>query len=260
MKIYRNPYWVIIALANTAPRDRALVLEHHLAITARVTLEDLSISNSAPKIAGDTLPMHSRDYWAALPAFRLEFKAGESKIYRVSIASDIVTRPGFTLYEEKEYLQTRQRSNILQAFFYGLMASMIFYNLLLYLRLRLTMYLYYVVFIVSLCIIYLGLFGHGFAFVWIDKFWLQKYGHSIAKFSAAFFGIAFFTKLLNVRPNLPTLYKIIRWIYLPILCAAFLGFMLSPFIYFIVANITITIAIFYAIVLGIFSLWGEIAV
>lgn len=258
MKVYRKPYWVFFALKNTSPHDRIFVIEHQLAITARVTLEDLSALQSAPKIAGDTLSMHSRDYWAALPAFRIELKAGENKIYRFMIASNIVTRPGFTLYAEKDFFQARQTANILQAFFYGLMASMIVYNLLLYLRLRLTMYLYYVVFIVSLCCIYLGLFGQGFAFVWVDAFWLQKYGHSIFKFSAAFFGIAFFNKLLNVRLNLPTFDKIIRWMYLPILCAAFLGVVVSPFAYFIIANITITIAILYAIALGIFSLRGKL--
>jgi hypothetical protein len=70
----------------------------------------------------------------------------------------------------------------MHAAFYGLMLSMILFNLLLYLRLRLRMYLHYVLFsCTSLSVMYMGLFGHGFAFIWPDAFLWQKYSHSIGK-------------------------------------------------------------------------------
>lgn len=217
MADYRAPLWSFLHLTNATNAERVLVLEHHLAITERVSLQDMSQPNSPVRWVGEAVSIKDRDYLASLPVFRLVLKPRETKIYRLSIQSAIVTRPGFTLYSQDRYFAERQLGNIVQAFFYGLMLSMVLYNFLLYLRLRSRMYLNYVLFILSLTTMYAGLFGHGFAFVWQDAFTWQKYSHSIAKFMAAFFGIAFFSAVLNVRERMPRLNRAMKSVYATII-------------------------------------------
>ncbi|MBS0619077.1 MAG: hypothetical protein JSR44_12870 [Spirochaetes bacterium] len=255
-RLYKNPVWSFLTLANGTDRAQQLVLEHKFAITERVTVEDLSEPKSAMKIAGDTVSMATRDYKAALPAFRLALKAHETKIWRISIASDIVTQPGFFLYSEKAYFEAVQDSNIVQALFYGLMLSMVFYNALLYFRLRLTLYLYYLGFIISIAIVYLGLFGQGFAFIWPDAFLFQKYGPDIFKFTAFLSGVAFFTDLMQVRERLPKLARLARYSY-PLICvSAVAAFIISPTVFFVTINIFVFAFVVYGFAIAILSLAG----
>lgn len=256
MKIYKQPVWSFLTIKNDTAENQALVLEHELAITGRVTLQDLSDAHAQPKEAGDAVAIANRDYRSALPAFRLQLNSHETKTWRISIASDIVTRPGFVLYSEKAYFDATQKSNLIQALFYGLIFSMIFYNFLLYLRLRDSLYVYYIVFISSLVMIYLGLFGQGFAFVWPDFFFLQKYGHDIFKFTAALSGIAFFTRLLNVRNRMPKLWGVIRWFY-PVIALSGIGAaFFSATEFFIVSNFVVTACVLYGLVVATFSILG----
>lgn len=258
MKIYKLPAWSFLTLKNGTAQDLFVVLEHELAITGRITLRDVSVPEGEEKVAGDAVSMSSRDYRAALPAFRLYLKANQTKTWRISIASDIVTRPGFILYSERTYFEATQRSNLIHAFYYGLIVSMIFYNFLLFLRLRDRLYLFYIAFISSLAMIYLGLFGQGFAFVWPDFFFLQKYGHDIFKFTAALAGIASFSHLLNVFERMPRLGSLVRWLYLAIAAAAISASFLAATGFFIVSNMVVTVCIIYGVFVAILSLLGRL--
>ena len=258
MQFYVKPLWALLELRNKTKEERIFVLEHHLAITERVTLEDLGDRYAPVKVAGESVSVYARDYRAPLPAFRLKLKPGERKMYRVSIDSDIVTRMGFTLHSEKHYLDEGQLSNLMHAAFYGLMLSMILFNLLLYLRLRLCMYLYYIFFIASLSVMYMGLYGHGFAFIWTDAFWWQKYSHSIAKFTAAIFGTAFFSAVLNVKNRMPRLNRAVKLVYPAIVLMAVVTPFFSPQAIFLIATIVVAVAVVYSMSLGILSAIGKL--
>jgi signal transduction histidine kinase len=258
MQLYTEPFWALVELRNNTKDDRIYVLEHLLAITERVAVEELSDKAAAIKVAGEGASVYARDYRAPLPAYRLQFKAGETKILRISIRSDLVTRMGFTLHSERHYIDELQVTNVLHAGFYGLMFSMILFNLLLYLRLRLRMYLYYVLFIMSISVMYMGLFGHGFAFIWPDAFLWQKYSHSAAKFTAAIFGIAFFSAVLNVPQRMPRLYGKIKLAYPAFVVAAVVSPLLSPQGIFLIATIVVAIAVIYSLALGVLSAVGKL--
>lgn len=258
MQLHTEPFWALLELRNAAKADRIYVLEHHLAITERVSVEELGEKAAAIKVAGEAASVYARDYRAPLPAFRLQLKGGETKTLRISIKSDLVTRMGFTLHSEKHYLDELQVTNLVQAGFYGLMLSMILFNLLLFIRLRLRMYLYYIFFIVSLSVIYMGLFGHGFAFIWPDAFLWQKYSHSAAKFTAAIFGIAFFSAVLNVPQRMPRLYGKIKLAYPTFVIAALVTPFLTAQGVFLIATIVVAIAVIYSLTLGILSAVGKL--
>lgn len=258
MAAYKLPLWSFLELENRSVRERQLVLEHHLAITERITLQDTALPDSTTKSAGESVSIASRDFHATLPAFGIVLKAHERKVFRISIASAIVTRPGFTLYSQERFFDERQKVNLVHASFYGLMLSMIFYNLLLFLRLRQRIYLIYVLFILSLTTMYAGLYGHGFAFFWQDWFVWQKYSHSVAKFTAAIFGIAFFSAVLNVKGRMPWLYRATKPVYALIFTVALITPFLSPQLIFVVATFVVAFAVLYSLFLGILSVAGKL--
>jgi hypothetical protein len=79
MQLYTEPFWALVELRNNTKDDRIYVLEHLLAITERVAVEELSDKAAAIKVAGEGASVYARDYRAPLPAYRLQFKAGETK-------------------------------------------------------------------------------------------------------------------------------------------------------------------------------------
>ncbi len=258
MRLYRVPLWAFLRVTNASAKERVFVLEHHLAITGIITLQDLSVGAAPVKSAGEAVSIRSRDYIAALPVFKIVLQPKETKLFRISIASDIVTRPGFTLYSQDRFFIEQQRGNLVHAFYYGLMLSMIFYNILLYLRLRSGMYLKYIFFILSLTVMYAGLYGHGYAFIWQDWTSWQKYSHSVAKFTAAIFGIGFFSAVLNVKTRMPRLYRMVKPAYALIAVAALATPALSAQGVFLIATIVVAVAVIYSLALGILSVIGKL--
>ena len=252
------PRYSLLTLRNTAATHRVLVLEHQLAITDRVTLENLDHPEEAMKDAGAAVPLARRDYSSALPAFRLDLRSGETVTYRISVTAQMTTMPAFLLFSEAAYFQHNQKNDIIQALFYGLVVCLVLYNLLLYVRLRLQVYLFYVLFLCSVAIIYLQIYGHGFLFLWSDDFWIQANIREITKFLAALFVIAFFSDLLSVRVKIPRLYNVIRWTYPVFLLAPFSGLFLSPMAYFGVANMAILLGVLYTLFVSILSVLGKL--
>ncbi|MDH4200819.1 MAG: hypothetical protein OEV66_10615, partial [Spirochaetia bacterium] len=253
VQYYALPVWMYLAISNTTSVEQAVVLEHNLAITRRITLLDTTDSNARVKESGDGISIKNRDYVAALPAFRIVFKPYETKMLRISLESDIDTMLDFKLYSEKEYLARKQKTEIIQAAFYGLMSGMILFNFLLFLRLRLQIYFLYVCFIAFLTFIYLGLYGHGFAFLWPDAFIFQKYSHSIFKFFVSFIGISFFNNLLSVQKRIPRLFQFARFISFSIIPLPLLLPFVSPRTFFALSNISGGVAIAYMFVISLLS-------
>lgn len=252
------PRYSLLTLRNNAATHRVLVLEHQLAITDRVTLENLDHPEETLREAGAAVPLARRDYRSAFPAFRLDLRSGETVTYRIGVTAQMTTMPAFFLFSEAAYFQHNQKNDMIQALFYGLIVCLVLYNLLLYVRLRLQVYLLYVLFLSSVAVIYLQIYGHGFLFLWPDDFWIQQYIREITKFLAALFVIAFFSDLLSVREKIPRLYNVIRWTYPVFLLGPFSGLFLSPMAYFGVANMAILLGVLYTLFVSILSVLGKL--
>lgn len=258
MKFYPAPSYSILTLKNTGSRDRSLVLEHHLAITGRVSVADFNRLSDALSEAGDAVAVGKREIRSALPAFRIYLARGETKTFRISIASEIVTRPGFNLYAESIFFEASQKSDLMQALFYGLMGCMIIYNFLLYLRLRVRTYLLYVLFLSAFSLIHLAIYGYGYLFLWPDQIVFQKYVRDAAKFAASFLSVAFFSDLLSVASRMPRFYAVVRWAYPAIAGSAVMAIFLTPMGFFTVSNIVTLLAVCHILVLAVLSLMGKL--
>ncbi|MDH4263200.1 MAG: hypothetical protein OEV78_09180 [Spirochaetia bacterium] len=254
VRFFTEPVWIYLTIVNTTSSEQIMVLENNLAITTRMTILDLSDTNAKLKESGDGVSVKSRDYKAALPAFQIIFKAQETKTLRISLQSDIDTMMDLKLYTDKKYLEIKQVSEIIQAGFYGLMLGMILFNFILFLRLRLSIYLLYVGLISSLTLIYLSLYGHGFVFIWPDAFLFQKFSHDIFKIIVSFIIILFFSDLMSVSKRMPRLYRASQVASIVIISTALLIPFLTPRSVFTLSNLVVGIGILYMIWITVLSL------
>ncbi|WP_255373148.1 7TM diverse intracellular signaling domain-containing protein [Chitinophaga sp. YR627] len=95
--------------------------------------------------------------------------------------------------------------------FYGMILVFCLYNLLMLLATRLSHYLYYVLYIVSVGVYEMSTDGIAFQFIWPDMPGLNEYMYGISLYCMSIFALVFARTLLRVKRQSPLLYNLINW-------------------------------------------------
>lgn len=96
--------------------------------------------------------------------------------------------------------------------FYGMILVFCLYNLLMLLATRLSHYLYYVLYIVSVGVYEMSTDGIAFQFIWPHTPVLNEYMYGISLYCMSIFALIFARTLLRVKRQSPLLYSLINWI------------------------------------------------
>ncbi len=96
--------------------------------------------------------------------------------------------------------------------FYGMILVFCLYNLLMLLATRLSHYLYYVLYIVSIGVYEMSTDGIAFQFIWPGTPALNEYMYGVSLYCMSIFALIFARTLLRVKRQSPPLYKFINWI------------------------------------------------
>lgn len=96
--------------------------------------------------------------------------------------------------------------------FYGMILVFCLYNLLMLLATRLSHYLYYVLYIVSVGVYEMSTDGIAFQFIWPDTPGLNEYMYGVSLYCMSICALIFARTLLRVKRLSPALYKFINWI------------------------------------------------
>ncbi|QHS59174.1 7TM diverse intracellular signaling domain-containing protein [Chitinophaga agri] len=96
--------------------------------------------------------------------------------------------------------------------FYGMILVFCLYNLLMLLATRLSHYLYYVLYIVSVGVYEMSTDGIAFQFIWPGAPALNEYMYGISLYCMSMFALIFARTLLRVKRQSPALYRLLNWI------------------------------------------------
>ena len=103
-----------------------------------------------------------------------------------------------------EYLHGRDRSEQIQyGLLYGVMAAMVLYNLFLFFSVRDRSYLYYVLYIICLCMLLASHRGLTFEYLWSESAVWNRHAEYVAGGLAFAFNLLFARTYLNTRQNTP---------------------------------------------------------
>jgi len=111
----------------------------------------------------------------------------------------------FSLVTQKYLVDYYQTYNILEGMFFGGMLLMILYNLFLYFLLHIRAYLYYVLYVASLTIYFIGIFGFSQRY-----FESNTYIFYLSSGALFVFLTLFVQSILNLKEKLPRVYKILN--------------------------------------------------
>lgn len=167
----RDAYWYRFALMNPpSSRQRDWVLEISWPPQDYV---DIHISDGGAPVrtvhTGDQRAPGSSGIAHRNYAIALEIPPGESRTFHIRAQLEGAHQLPLTLWTADAFYAKTNKENLLYGMFYGIIAVMVVYNLLIYISIRDRAYLYYILFIFWLGVVQLSLDGFAFPLLW----WLE---------------------------------------------------------------------------------------
>lgn len=101
---------------------------------------------------GDMLPYSNRTIKSPAPTHKFVIDANTQATYYLCISNNGVTDLRYKIYTPVDYMEFINAQNLFYAFYYGATSMMILYNLILFFFIRERVFLYYVVYHVSLTV------------------------------------------------------------------------------------------------------------
>jgi two-component system, sensor histidine kinase LadS len=229
-----DAYWVKIPLINNAnTRQQYVVSEFRCLDYVNFYLSRSGIISDS-LITGYLRPLSTRQKMYSRSVFALpqDISVADTLYIRIQ-KKEGTLHTRFSLLNEIELLETNHIEKQILFFFFGVCFLMLIFSFSYYLYFRKTMFLWYILFVVSFAIHQLSNFGYGTMYIWKDWLWLSNFSRAFFNVPAVLGVVLFSYGLLRVKEFSPKiinkLYKIIIIYYVSMLLFPFIPIPTYPF-------------------------------
>lgn len=146
---------------------------------------------------GDALPFESRQIKQNNYLFELNLQPGQPQRLYLRLESQGSIQAPLTLWAPNTYLENQPGRIYVLGIIYGVLLVMLAYNLFIFLSVRDTSYLYYILYIASFGLYQVSVNGAGIEFFWPDSPWWANAATPFLIGSAALFGCQFARSFLH---------------------------------------------------------------
>ncbi len=217
IKNVSSAYWLRFHLKNPDPKNKIWILENLDSHVDNFELYKLvKDSITGTKLIGYKIPFSSRDYKHKNFVFTLPQDSTE-QIYYVRVFSDIHNPIAINIKSLNYFIYYALNEYYLLGLFYGIVLIMALYNLILFLFVRDSIYIYYCLYVLSALIVTLSEDTTGFQFLWPAFPFLNQVIFAIAPFLLSMSFIIYarhFLELPRVAPKFDTVLKFLMGFYL----------------------------------------------
>lgn len=223
-----STYWLKVIITNNSKAGKNWVVE---LFDFRINyIEAYFPDHSGKYIAqntGSAYPFYSKNYIHKNFVFDFPKALGLPQTLYFKIKADqpvtfigtVRTYQKFTEYSTSEYFYL--------AIFYGIVVSMVFYNMFLFLALQDKAYLFYVLYVLSIGFYALSQDGLGFEFLWPSYPFLNRYVYPVADYFMIVWALFYAKSFLNTKIHSAKLDKGI-WVLFSLRTLLFLGWIYNP--------------------------------
>ncbi|MCB5186620.1 sensor domain-containing diguanylate cyclase [Methylobacillus caricis] len=162
----------------------------------------------AMQLSGDIYPFEARPYPHRNLIFPVSLSSGKHTIYIKVRSQGSVTVP-VNLWQIEAKHSDDQHTYSLLSIYYGALLALFFYNFLIYLSTRESVFLFYVAFVGSMIVAQASLNGLGNQFLWPDWPGWGNMALPCGMAATGFFGALFSRNFLNTYVKFPRLDRII---------------------------------------------------
>jgi signal transduction histidine kinase/CheY-like chemotaxis protein len=152
---------------------------------------------------GDALPFVSRQIKQNNYLFELNLAPGQPQRLYLRLESQGSIQAPLTLWAPNAYLEEQPGRIYVLGIIYGVLLVMLVYNLFIFLSVRDTSYLYYILYIASFGLYQVSVNGAGIEYFWPDNPWWANAATPFLIGSAALFGCQFARSFLHTGEHSP---------------------------------------------------------
>ncbi|MDD2057230.1 ATP-binding protein [Pseudomonas sp. GD03860] len=199
----KSVFWIRLdlhytALPSAAPRSWLLELAYPPLDHLELYLPDAGGTFRLAQRTGDALPYASRQIEQNNFLFELPFVPGQTTTAYLRLHSQGSVQAPLTLWSAKAYLEEQPTRLYVLGLIYGVLLGMLVYNLFIYLSVRDTSYLYYILYIASFGLYQVSVNGAGVAYFWPDNPWWANAATPMFIGAAGLFGCQFARSFLQL--------------------------------------------------------------
>ncbi|HLO70138.1 MAG TPA: 7TM diverse intracellular signaling domain-containing protein [Flavipsychrobacter sp.] len=230
--VSNSTFWVKFIVKNESENDR-LLLELDQPTIDQATLYTIEADGRITEQAeGEFKKYGERRYNNQNHVFDLHVQQGETHTYYLKVKSaEQMVLPMF-IGDAKPVMESLMNKDVIFGIFFGIMLVMLLYNLFIYFTTKDKGYLYYVLYILLLCLSQASLSGYAFRFLWPNSPWIAENSVYLFPAVAGLAAMVFVKEFLQTKIVAPKLTKVLNVLIgifvLAILCT-FFGFKLLSF-------------------------------
>lgn len=238
-------FWIKFKLQNAkpiirngiAPQENLWYLEN-----AYSTIDSLVLYHQSPRgektegIAGGRVLKEKHTYQYISYVFPIQINDDAEHTFYLKVNTLGPANIALSLESANEFEQTAFITQVFYGLFFGSLGIMMLYNLFLFSAIRKIRYLYYCAYIFFYIIAQLANSGHGFSYIWSNSVLIEKSILLLMVHVDIVFIVLFTFDFLEIKQNIPKLYKYYNWI-IGYCIFSVLGFFFIPFILYILVTI-----------------------
>ncbi|GAB3538308.1 diguanylate cyclase [Noviherbaspirillum agri] len=250
-----SAYWFRIHLRNEDGLANRWMLEAQYPLLDEVDVYLVYPDNRVVTYnGGDTVPFRLREVRHHNFTFGVPLPRGEEVHVYLRVKTQSAMLIPLVLWSEKAFLAQDREEQLWLGVYYGILAAMFFYNLMIFLSIRDVSYLYYLQYIGGWILFQMSLNGLAFEYLWPDNPW---WGNRATPFFIAFVGlgvIQFTRAFLQLKIHLPRLDFVFRIFLLLAMAMMAASFVLSYGVVIRAANTLALIGLCIILVTGVLCL------
>ncbi len=199
-----KPYWFRFELFNPTPLpQQRLLVVHAPQLDEVVFLETGDGGLLRQFVTGENYPFRQRLLDLPEYVFPVELAPGQRLTYSFRAQSEGSLLFPLKIWQERDYLLEVNRIGNARSLYYGLLLFVIIFNVFIYLTLKESMYLFYVLFISAILLIQATLHGRTFQVLWPTVPWLQNMSILVAVPLVVLAANEFSRRFLDLKEHAP---------------------------------------------------------
>lgn len=211
-----STYWFKFEITNQSDISNLLLEIKNPTIT-EINFYEISDGKQIIQHSGEIVPISKRTMAFQNPMFTLNLEKGASGIFYLKVRSKKILSIPIFLGNGHTILNSVATDEYIFGIYLGIMLVMLFYNLFLFISVRDSSYLYYVLYIIGVGLAQAGLKGYTFKFLWPNNVLMTELSTNIFIALSGILSIAFAKVFLHIKKYIKpisTLLNIIVFIYL----------------------------------------------
>ena len=261
----RSVFWLkvdlhYLAMPQASARSWLLELAYPPLDHLDLYLPDDSGTYRLAQRTGDALPYDSRQIKQNNYLFELPFKPDQSMTVYLRLHSEGSVQAPLTLWATDAYLEAQPTRLYVLGLIYGVLLGMLVYNLFIYISVRDTSYLYYILYIASFGLYQVSVNGAGVAYFWPENPWWANAATPFFIGAAGLFGCQFARSFLQMAQHSRVLDRLLLAL---MACAVAVVLMSLTLSYGIALRLATLLALMFTLSIftaGVFAWWRGLRV